>query len=47
MSRKNLLECDLCKNIMVEPVTIPCQCSMCKVHLDKFEKKGKKGLNKK
>ena len=39
---KKFLECMICLNIMEEPVIIPCQCSMCKIHLETFEKNGDK-----
>ena len=31
---KNFFECDLCHQVLVDPITIPCGNSVCKGHLD-------------
>ncbi len=31
---KNFFDCDLCHQVLVDPITIPCGNSVCKGHLD-------------
>ncbi len=35
---KNVFDCDLCHQLLVEPITIPCGNNVCKSHLDKLLK---------
>jgi hypothetical protein len=32
---KNFFDCDLCLQVLVDPITIPCGSNVCKSHLDK------------
>ena len=36
LRNEHLLKCDLCNNLLVEPVTIPCGNTLCKSHIDKL-----------
>ena len=31
---KASLDCDLCKKLLVDPVVMPCESTICKTHLD-------------
>ena len=33
---KAFFDCDLCKKLLVDPVVMPCDSTICKTHLDKF-----------
>ena len=33
---KRLLECDLCNDVILDPVTLPCDNTICRSHLDKL-----------
>ena len=39
MGKRTLVECLFCKNVMENPVILPCesQCFVCLVHIDSFE----------
>ncbi len=36
---KNFFDCDLCHELLVDPISIPCGNNVCKSHLDKLLKK--------
>jgi hypothetical protein len=35
---KNLFDCDLCHQVLVDPISFPCGSNVCKDHLDKLLK---------
>ena len=35
---KNLFDCDLCHQVLVDPISFPCGNNVCKDHLDKLMK---------
>jgi len=36
---KGLFDCDICKNLLVDPISLPCGNNVCKHHLEYFGKK--------
>ena len=36
---KNFFDCDLCHELLVDPISIPCGNNVCKIHLDNLLKK--------
>ena len=42
---RNFFDCDVCKELLVDPITIPCGNTVCKKHLDKLLKNISKDKN--